>query len=409
MIDAAAFAALCAPVPTVQFIELLLRTGFSPRAYLDAYGDLRERNWDETQGLLHFIRFGLAERRVAPMILQHDALLELARLPMHRSDFQADLLASFAQHLFDGMQHPYGETIAQRWDTVRSLIQHGARPYFVTGDSHSQQFYHRVSRGPEWLLPIPMLCTGGSASGLNNPRSRSGYGGLLRQAVKVIGALPDTRRVPFILQFGQVDVEFVYHFRRARAQERTLDLDHYRTFSAEVAEAYMGFVSELFEPAVRSRVRLAAIFPPALSDAVWKAGYVNDDIAWNDGIDSMPDLSEGIRALEIASLRQRTEIHRFFNDIVAAACRRQGFGFIDSFNPFLGVDGLVNDNYVIQRGADHHLRGDATNATLCALTWECADAAVQRAPAPVPAPERPRPAGSFGKLRAWVRTVLSRR
>jgi len=374
-IDPSAFASECAPVPAADFISLLLATGFSAEAYRDAYGDLAPLHWNATQALGHFLRHGLDERRDAPLTLDRRALVALARLKLRNTGFKAKLLTCLSQHLFDDVAHPYGPAIAKRWPVIRALAGDGARPYFIAGDSHSNQYHLTGARDDTWLLPIHLLCTAGSARGLANPASRSGYGGHLRQAVRIIETLPGSDEMPFFLQFGQVDIEFVYHFRRAMDGQRALDLDDYRAFCDATLERYIAFVTELFVPRKRLCVFLVAVFPPALSDAAWHGSYVNDDIAQRESIPPA-ELSAAIRELDIADLRQRTAMHAYYNAGLRTACRRHGFRFVDGFTPFLGADGLVDPRYVIPEanGAEHHLDSRATYDALAAMIWLCIDA-----------------------------------
>jgi hypothetical protein len=109
-----------------------------------------------------------------------------------------------------------------------------------------------------------------------------------------------------------------------------------------------------------------------LTDDAWRRGHLNYDIVWRETDMSLEQLSAGIRELEIADLRQRTAIHAHYNDLLRAGCRRHGFGFVDSFTPFLGSDGVVDPNYAIAeaRGFDHHLDSRRTYDVLSNLIWE---------------------------------------
>ncbi len=221
-----------------------------------------------------------------------------------------------------------------------------------------------------------MLCTAGSASGLSNPRSVSGYGGHLRRAVREINALPRARELPFLMQFGQVDLEFVHHYQRARNGERVLKLDDYRAFCAATVESYMGFAAGLFRPRQRENVFVVSVFPPVLSDAALNRGYLNEDIAQREGAGPPEELRQALLDLEFADLTQRTRIHAEFNHLLHAACERHRFGFVDGFTPFLGANGLAHIRYVDpdKDGAEHHLNSRRTYDAAATVVWQCIDA-----------------------------------
>ena len=117
-IDCTAFASECAPVPAEVFVDALLKTGFSPEAYRDAYGDLRERGMDATSALRHYIRFGLHERRPVPIGLNWPALADLARLPAGRCGFPSATADLAAGPFVEGCQPPirprHHRTLADR-------------------------------------------------------------------------------------------------------------------------------------------------------------------------------------------------------------------------------------------------------------------------------------------------------
>ncbi len=69
LIDVSAFAEICAPASAQDCIDLILRTGFSPSAYRDSFGDLAEQGFNPTQALAHFFRHGLQEGRSVTMDL----------------------------------------------------------------------------------------------------------------------------------------------------------------------------------------------------------------------------------------------------------------------------------------------------------------------------------------------------
>lgn len=374
-LDPTVFAAFCAPVPARHFLDLLLRSGFSAEAYRDHHNDFAQQNLDPTDALGHFFRYGLDERRAVPMTLDREAFVALARLPIADTGFKAKLLTGLARYLFADLGHPFGPALTQRWPVMHDLVRQGARPYFVAGDSHSGHLNLTGARAAEWLIPIHLLCTAGSAAGLGNPASRSGYGSLLRDAIGTIQTLSSGDGVPFLLQFGQVDIEFVHHFRRVRDGRRVLDLEDYRAFCDDTVKRYIDFIATVFGSSQRNRVFVASIFPPALSDAAWKQGHVNDDISRREADISVEALSAGIRELEVASFRQRTEIHLYFNIQLKAACERHGFNFLDVATGFLGADGLLDPLYISPeaRGFEHHLDIRQTYAGLVKPIWRALD------------------------------------
>jgi hypothetical protein len=377
-VDTSAHAAFCEPVPPRHFFDALWQTGFVPEAYRDAYSDFTPLNWGPNEALGHWLSHGLDERRDFPIDLDGEALVFLAAQPVADRARRAKLLTALGRHLFDGTGQPCAPAeIRRRWPVLSVLRGLGARPYFVAGDSHSNHFSLTGARGAEWLLPVHLLCTGGSAAGLGNPASLSGYGALLRDAVGAVEALPGSGRMPFLVQFGQVDIEFVYHFRRVRDNATELDLDDYRRFCDGVVQRYLAFMAGLFEAPRRGRVCLVSVFPPALSDAAWAQGYVNEDISRRESPDSLRALSEGISGLRIADLRQRTAIHLHFNDRLRAGALRMGFGFADAAAPFLGRDGTIDPRFLVPEanGNEHHLDSRRTYDSAVDLVWRCLDAA----------------------------------
>jgi hypothetical protein len=366
-----AFALEVDPVPSAAFVEALLKTGFSPEAYRDAHHDLREFGVTATQALRHYLHHGIFESRQVDLQLNREALLELAALPLGNRPFKAQLLAELSVSMLGTCSVPFGPVIAERWATINSLKPHGAHLYFIAGDSHSSQYAIAGRRGDEWLMPLHLLCHGGSARGLGNSNSVTGFGDALRQAVQAIRSLPGADVAPFLIQFGQVDIEFVHHFHRVRDEQRMLDLDAYRWFCVETVKRYVDYLVSLFEPSWRSRVYVLSVFPPVLSDDAWRRGVLNDVIIRDEMGMTQEDMAAGIRTLEVANLQQRTAIHEHFNKLLGSACASHGFCFIDGFTPFLGADGLADQQYAQPEafGFDHHLDARRTRPIVEEIVW----------------------------------------
>jgi hypothetical protein len=364
-----------APLSEPALLAALPRAGVLPDAYRDAHGDLKALNWDGTQALRHFLQYGLSEARIMPMALNAQGLVDLARLPLADRAFRGNLVTALARHLFPEADHPYGPIFQARWSTVQALSDAGARPFFIAGDSHSGHYLLANAIGDRWPLAMHLLCGGGSATGLANPASRSGFGTSLRQAFATIDALPGSRDMPLLIQFGQVDLEFVYHFQRVRDRRLVLSMEDYRRFTGQVAERYFDYLCQVFPPAKRRRIFVSSVFPPVLTDAAWRRGYVNDVIARLESYDTLETIQDTLRVMEIADLSQRTGIHRRYNDLPRDGCDRHGFRFVDAMTPFLGRDGVVDPYYRVpeERRIEHHLDTGKTPDIMTRLAWDCID------------------------------------
>lgn len=253
-------------------------------------------------------------------------------------------------------------------DRLVRLAPGGARPYAVIGDSHSRLLVRRArDRDGRWLAPLWWLETGASARGLGRADARSGAGERVGAAINRALAVSDA---PILLKFGQVDVEFVQVFKRLEQGQAAFDPSAFKTFADETVTRYLAFLVGAVAPDDRSRVRLCSLFPPALSDAAWRTGYVNAHIVDLHGPADGGDLVERLSGLEIPDLRVRTALHAGINAALASAARAEGFGVLDDFTPFLGADGVADPRYLGgAAGRDHHLDFHATRALMVDRMW----------------------------------------
>jgi hypothetical protein len=241
---------------------------------------------------------------------------------------------------------------------LRALMQRGAAPLAIVGDSHSRLYVRRARWKGRWLAPIHLATAGASARGLANAQSRSGQGDLVRRFVAGLARL--VARPPILFVFGQVDVEFVFTFKRLENDPpSTFDLADFETFCVETADRYADFVAGL-GLAPRQGI-LAGVFPPALSDAAWRAGYLNAYIAQTESNLALDVLRARLERADIPSLHARTAQHRLFNRHLAAAPPRRGLGYIDVFDDLLSDAGVVDVRFLgPAAGLDHHLDAAAT-------------------------------------------------
>lgn len=260
---------------------------------------------------------------------------------------------------------------------IAALEARGASPVLIAGDSHSRLYVQRDRQGAHWLLPLHHLATGASARGLARAGSRTGEGDRLRDLLA--GASAAGAGFPVLLVYGQVDVEFVFAFKRLE-QDPPANHDPviFDAFCHETAETYAAFAAEL--PMTRN-LTLAAIFPPALSDEAWRQGYLNAHIAHQHTTLDVVALGESLAAAGVEDLAARTAQHRAFNSHLRAAAQARGLDILEAFGDLLDADGVAGRERLGRAaGRDHHLDAEAVRPALVTRLWTMIDAA-QRTPA----------------------------
>jgi hypothetical protein len=263
---------------------------------------------------------------------------------------------------------------AQALASIEALAARGASPVLIAGDSHSRLYVQRDRRGGRWLLPLHHLATGASARGLARAGSRSGEGERLRgllEAAEAAGA-----SFPVLLVFGQVDVEFIFTFKRLE-QDPPANHDGraFDAFCRETAEAYAAFAAGL---PMAPDLALAEIFPPALSDAAWRQGYLNAHIAQQHTTLEPAALGERLAATRVEDLAARTGQHRVFNGHLRAAAEARGVAVIEAFDDLLNPCGVAGPERLgPAAGRDHHLDVEAVRPATVTRLWTMIDAAAR--------------------------------
>lgn len=351
---------------------LVTGAGFSPDAYRAQSPALGAAVPDARTAVLHLLSFCGDEQVTYPLRLDPTGLDTLTRSRLWHRRGRARLAASLVNaHL---AQRPDVVADPDFWAEILPALARVGRPYLLVGDSHSR-LYRRVGlqrSGP--ILPIHVLCTAGSAAGLDNPASRSGYGARLARLADALARVPAARGLPILFQFGQVDIEFVAAFRRIANGEHAFDETGFETFCDRTAAAYGAFLVRWFSGL--GPVHVLSVFPPALSDESWADGYCNAHVlALEDAAGDRTATAAAVAALEVPSLAERTRLHRAFNDRLSALCAREGFGFVALFDALLGPDGTVAPRFIAGAGGrDHHL----DEAPLRAPTRAALEAALGR-------------------------------
>jgi hypothetical protein len=254
-------------------------------------------------------------------------------------------------------------------ERLRGLIRNGAAPYAVIGDSHGRLLARRsCAPGGRWLVPLWWLETGASARGLGRADALSGAGPRVRAAIDT--ALAIAEGTPILLKFGQVDIEFVQVFKRLESGDRAFDPARSQAFINETVARYMAFLVDAVAPADRARVHLCSLFPPTLSDAAWRTGYINAHIIDLHGPAGHETLASRLADLDVPDLARRTALHADFNAVLGSAAHAEGFGFSDDFTPFLGAAGVVDSRWLgPAAGLDHHLDFSATRTPVVDQLW----------------------------------------
>jgi hypothetical protein len=249
---------------------------------------------------------------------------------------------------------------------VGALETEGAYPIAIVGDSHSTHLVRRAWRGERWMLPIHRLCTGASARGLANPEAAAGAGAKVRAFLAALAGSP----MPVVYKFGQVDVEFVFTFKRLESGKTGFDRAAFDAFAGETIARYVAFLADATPFSLLGHARVAGIFPPALSDAAWRQGYVNAHIADLHGHADAATLAEQLAELELPSLAERTRLHADFNARLLKAAAKANFAPVFGFKALLGESGTVAPRYLGRaRGRNHHLGYAASREPILKALW----------------------------------------
>ena len=133
----------------------------------------------------------------------------------------------------------------------------------ITGDSHSERIYFNNSKH--------ILCSAGSAKGLNNPNSISQYGNKLIHNIKT----HNYNNLFFL--FGAVDVDFSYIHKYI--DNNNID---YKQFNFNVINNYLEFIQDNF---FDKSVTILSIGLPCLDDNNFIKGMLNAHINSLENVD----------------------------------------------------------------------------------------------------------------------------
>lgn len=328
-----------------RYQALLRAAGFDVAGYRGRYPDLASLSDDVA--LWHFVHHGKTEGR-SPAFVENagKALESLPATDHERRTLRADIAAAQL-----AMVDPDARDAGMIADVLRKVD--GYAKMLVIGDSHALFLIQAHPMLAAGVAPIAYICSGGSARGLGNPRSRAGYGPGILQLLERIG--PQSADTVLMFKFGQVDIEFVYNFRRIDSGLTIFDLADAERYIDETAEAYVDFLRQC-RAATDIPMIAMSVFPPALNDTALKQGYVNGHIAYLHSQQEITDLSQAIAAMEMPDIATRTALHRRFNQRLGKLCRQAGIYYLAEFDQMLDENGTIAKAYVAGHdGTDHHL------------------------------------------------------
>ena len=362
------------PVPPRNLYTLLANAGFRPEAYRKSWPDLDAALLTNERAFEHFVQFVDAEvkyPRTFPMTIDEPGLRALVGTHALSRYNRARIVRALLQAHID--YHPDCVTSAPFWLAAFDAIATVGSSIVICGDSHSL-IYRQVAQGSNGaIIPLSVFCGGGSAAGLANPQSRSGYGRKLEAAGAALDeALRQHRApVPVCFAFGQVDLEFVFNYRRARSRACAFSLAEAGAFCRTAAETYVAWLKDRL-PVMAT---VLGVNPPCVDDsdlaatyAVQTRTYVAGGVAELAAGSTLDEIVASLAELEYPAKVDRTGIHDVFNTCLRVQCAQHGIAYLDCFEELLGDDGCIGrqftcaaKNGVLQvgaRGVDIHIGGE---------------------------------------------------
>lgn len=335
-----------APAVGPDMLTAFLRAHeFDGAAYASHYSDGHQLTPDEA--LEHFVNFGYREGRGAPLRLPMAAILALRQTHWHEA-WQAEI-GRRATWAALWTVNPNGNDFLKLTDLLSAGPDH--LPAIMIGDSHSAFLNQAPAMLAAGIFPVLILCSGGSARGLQNTQSQSQYGAHILDLLARL-TLVRARR-PVVFKFGQVDMEFLFDLKRIKAGITAYESATMRKFIDDSIQRYAAFLAQC-HAAYHGPMIVMGNFPPTLGDATLRAGYVNAHIAFLNEEDDIEQLRTALIALDHPPLGERTAMTRYWNHRLAEACDKLGLFYLEEFEGLLGKEGVVHPD--LANPHDHHLQ-----------------------------------------------------
>lgn len=333
--------------------RLMAAAGFDPGAYRCGSGDLSRALDGDSASFRHFFEFGFKESRSFDITLNVDAFVDFADYmkSVDRAEVADGLLQAAIRQSTDVSK------IQTYLGLHKNLFDEDIRIIFVIGDSHTDVYRSSFHREDKLIVPVQLKCTAGSAAGLGNPNSVSGYGKVILGWLSQIFESNVFDGIPILFKFGQVDTEFVFTYKRAKGLQIQHSEQEYEKFVRQSVKRYVTFLKRAIPKHQRYRVDVSTIGPPILADEyIRDGGYFSSEIASREAFDEAQELHRRLSLLQYPDLQSRTKMHALFNSALINAVRPLGFGISDDFTPCVGPDGIaLQCLWSHNGGRDHHL------------------------------------------------------
>ena len=181
------------------------------------------------------------------------------------------------------------------------------------------------------------LFSAGSAMGLNNPNSVSGY---QNKFLEIYKNIPESEKI--ILKFGQVDTEFVYYIKLASNNNLS-----FVDFANDSITKYFNFIINNLDI---SRITIMSIYPPVVNDKDFPIALT--DLHFMDN-SFKNEINNKLKNINLPNIYERTKYNKIYNEILYNKCKEHSLKFIDMFSMLIN-DQLVT-SYVNHNIRDHHL------------------------------------------------------
>lgn len=196
----------------------------------------------------------------------------------------------------------------------------------VLGDSHTPVFNHLLFKQafPDLFFNV-VTVIGATASGLENPNSKTQAYPIFRTAIK------NSSAKQAIIMLGEVDTGFVIWYRAQKYQESvTAMMD-------KAIASYSNFLTEL-----KTQVKVICISTPLPT--------IQDGNNWGDIANARREVT--------ASQKERTALTLAFNRTIADFCKQNGIHYIMLDDLSLGEHGVVKAELLNNDVSNHHYDPD---------------------------------------------------